>query len=297
MTDLEIIDEIQKIRNKNNVNWMDILRIAFTYAPEETRKIFKRITNDDNLINELSKQLANNDSITVIGPGESVKNLNPPTHTTLAFSGNFRTFQDLDFTPDYWTFLDPNTLVYLYNDYKQGKFSSEFLGKIKEKTIFLYNNFHTDGTFSQYGFTTHNGEKWVNNEYKNEIFPIVKNLFKDSNEVPCGTSNDYFIEFQNQTHESHKYYQKHIMINHPDDKFSKFLLPLVFYFFPEKKNIYSVGFGDFNSPRYNCPVGDVNDYNLFKESFDGIKSKLSNYLTQTEKKLVFLNPESYFNQL
>ena len=58
--DLEIIDEIQKVRGKNNVNWMDILRIAFTHAPEETREVFKRITNDDNLINELSKQLANN---------------------------------------------------------------------------------------------------------------------------------------------------------------------------------------------------------------------------------------------
>jgi hypothetical protein len=60
MTDLEIIDEIQKVRGKNNVNWMDILRIAFVHAPEETREVFKRITNDDNLINKLSKQLANN---------------------------------------------------------------------------------------------------------------------------------------------------------------------------------------------------------------------------------------------
>jgi hypothetical protein len=60
MTDLEIIDEIQKVRGKNNVNWMDILRIAFTYSPKETREVFKRITNDDNLINELSKKLANN---------------------------------------------------------------------------------------------------------------------------------------------------------------------------------------------------------------------------------------------
>ena len=39
---------------------MDILRIAFTHAPEETREVFKQITNDDNLINELSKKLANN---------------------------------------------------------------------------------------------------------------------------------------------------------------------------------------------------------------------------------------------
>ena len=61
MTDLEIIDEIQKIRSRNNINWMDILKIEFTCAPTETREIFKRITNDDNLINELSKKLANNE--------------------------------------------------------------------------------------------------------------------------------------------------------------------------------------------------------------------------------------------
>jgi hypothetical protein len=61
MTDLEIIDEIQKVRGKNNVNWMDILRIAFIYAPEETREVFKRITDDDNIINNLSKKLANNE--------------------------------------------------------------------------------------------------------------------------------------------------------------------------------------------------------------------------------------------
>ena len=59
-TDLEIIDDIQNIRKKNNVNWMDILRIAFKHAPEETREVFKRITSDDNKINELSIELSNN---------------------------------------------------------------------------------------------------------------------------------------------------------------------------------------------------------------------------------------------
>ena len=29
LTDMEIIDKIQDIRSKNNVNWMDILRLAF----------------------------------------------------------------------------------------------------------------------------------------------------------------------------------------------------------------------------------------------------------------------------
>lgn len=61
LSDFEIINAIQNIRNKNNVNWMDILRIAFKHAPEETRTVFKRITNSDDEIGNLSKLLANNE--------------------------------------------------------------------------------------------------------------------------------------------------------------------------------------------------------------------------------------------
>lgn len=60
MSDLEIINEIEKIRSKNNVNWMDILRIAFTYAPDESRKVMSKINDDDNKISELLKRLSNN---------------------------------------------------------------------------------------------------------------------------------------------------------------------------------------------------------------------------------------------
>ena len=61
MTDLEIIDEIEKIRSKNNVNWMDILRLSFKHAPKEARNIISKINNDDNKISNLLKQLSNND--------------------------------------------------------------------------------------------------------------------------------------------------------------------------------------------------------------------------------------------
>ena len=57
-TDIDIIDEIQSIRSKNNINWMNILKIAFKYAPEETRKVFKNIAKEDNSIIELSNELA-----------------------------------------------------------------------------------------------------------------------------------------------------------------------------------------------------------------------------------------------
>ena len=35
---LDIIDEVQKIRSNNNINWMDILRLSFTHAPEEAKE-------------------------------------------------------------------------------------------------------------------------------------------------------------------------------------------------------------------------------------------------------------------
>ncbi len=54
---LEVIRKIENIRRGNNVNWMNILRVAFTSAPIEASKIFKKIYSDDKSINYLSKKL------------------------------------------------------------------------------------------------------------------------------------------------------------------------------------------------------------------------------------------------
>ena len=58
MTDLEIINKIEKVRSKNNINWMNILRLAFKYAPEEAREIVSKINSDDQRIGELLKKLS-----------------------------------------------------------------------------------------------------------------------------------------------------------------------------------------------------------------------------------------------
>jgi len=52
-----IINQIQEIRKKNNVNWMDILRIAFESSPNRTKGVFKNIFKDDKSINALSRKL------------------------------------------------------------------------------------------------------------------------------------------------------------------------------------------------------------------------------------------------
>ena len=43
MTDQQIIDEIQEIRARNNVNWMDVVRMCFELAPESARSLFSEI--------------------------------------------------------------------------------------------------------------------------------------------------------------------------------------------------------------------------------------------------------------
>lgn len=63
MTDEQIIDEIEGIRRKNNTHWMDVVRLAFRIAPEESRKIFKEIKKCDRIINELTENLAENNFI------------------------------------------------------------------------------------------------------------------------------------------------------------------------------------------------------------------------------------------
>lgn len=54
---LTIISKIEKIRSKNNVNWMNILRLAFKLDPQSASKIMKKINYDDKKISDLLKKL------------------------------------------------------------------------------------------------------------------------------------------------------------------------------------------------------------------------------------------------
>ena len=53
-----IINLIKEVRAKNNDCWMDILKLAFAYAPNQAKEIFKNITENDAEINKLSKELS-----------------------------------------------------------------------------------------------------------------------------------------------------------------------------------------------------------------------------------------------
>ena len=55
---LQIISKIEKIRSKNNVNWMNILRLAFKLDSSSASKIMSKINYDDKKISNLLKKLS-----------------------------------------------------------------------------------------------------------------------------------------------------------------------------------------------------------------------------------------------
>ncbi len=54
---LKIIKEIELARSKNNVNWMNILRIAYKNDPKNTVKVLNKINSFDAKISRLLKSI------------------------------------------------------------------------------------------------------------------------------------------------------------------------------------------------------------------------------------------------
>jgi hypothetical protein len=54
---LKIIKQIETVRSKNNKNWMDLYRLAFAVAPDESVKIIKKILSRDKSVSKLAEKL------------------------------------------------------------------------------------------------------------------------------------------------------------------------------------------------------------------------------------------------
>lgn len=55
---IDIIKMIQNTRSKNNINWMDILKIAYKNDPKSTKLVVSRINKLDKKISNLFKKLS-----------------------------------------------------------------------------------------------------------------------------------------------------------------------------------------------------------------------------------------------
>jgi hypothetical protein len=54
---LNFVNQIQKIRSKNNKNWMDLLRLSLKLDYNSTSKILKEICKDDKRISNLAQKI------------------------------------------------------------------------------------------------------------------------------------------------------------------------------------------------------------------------------------------------
>jgi len=54
---LKLVNQIQKIRSKNNKNWMDLLRLSLMIDFNSTSKILKEICKDDKRISNLAQKI------------------------------------------------------------------------------------------------------------------------------------------------------------------------------------------------------------------------------------------------
>ncbi|AGI66654.1 hypothetical protein OAN307_c09340 [Octadecabacter antarcticus 307] len=54
---LRLIDGIEQVRSKNNVNWMNLLRVALKANPEATLELVRDINSKDNEVSELFAKL------------------------------------------------------------------------------------------------------------------------------------------------------------------------------------------------------------------------------------------------
>ena len=54
---LKLLDKIEKVRSKNNKNWMDILRLSIKLDYKNTSILIKEIYKQDTKISNLAKKI------------------------------------------------------------------------------------------------------------------------------------------------------------------------------------------------------------------------------------------------
>ena len=54
---LKLIKQIENVRSKNNKNWMDLYRLAFSKAPEEAIVLIKKILIKDKKVSSIAEKL------------------------------------------------------------------------------------------------------------------------------------------------------------------------------------------------------------------------------------------------
>jgi len=240
--------------------------------------------------------------VLLLGPGESSSRFNTGDLgkiTTISFSGNIDWLAENNVHTDYWTFFDPNSTLYVLNNIESGKYPKEWINKLKKNTTLLCNKFIGTDDFYDNGFTTSRGSQWNREVFGEQILP------KLSNDIFAGIEKVDQQVNQNTYDSYYKDPSKCPLVVHTGfdpqgrklntDKFICFILPLVLTHFTELREIYSVGFGDYDDVRIN--TGTKEGYESFKISYNMMKEKTKDLLKHRGVSIKFINKDSYFKEL
>jgi len=61
MTDEELLDQITRVRAQNNVNWVELLRIALRADPKATKEVLGKVLIMDLQVSRLTRALSATD--------------------------------------------------------------------------------------------------------------------------------------------------------------------------------------------------------------------------------------------
>ena len=235
--------------------------------------------------------------IYLIGPGRSKLNYDISklkNKIILNFSGDLVWFCENNIYPTYWTFLDPNSTIYLLDRLKDKKYNSKWFKGLKKHSKIIFHSFQGTDEFYKEGFTTWRGKDWNKNEFGKNILPKICSFFKKTIKLPHIISQNNFDSFYNSEIDHLSPIIRH-GANINTDKFICYILPLVLSYFKNIKQINCIGFGDFNESRlYNNNSGG---YEGYKISYEKVKNKLIDLLKYKKISIKFNDKNSYFIEL
>ena len=188
----------------------------------------------------------------MVGPTRKIQDYNVDYFYTarqqeykiITWSGGINLFRDIGFAPDYYSFLDPLSMMW-YDEISVFKNSV-----INENTSLIladiYDNIFTDEDKSEYyklGYTCDKAKKkssFLKKEFEEQI---KNNNFKKTikikpNNIPIDSVNS-FIDFKKSFHILTDF-------GNDTDKLTSFLIPIVLYYFKNITEIKCLGFGDIN---------------------------------------------------
>ena len=234
------------------------------------------------------------DTLYLIGPGSSISDFNPEQlgdNPTLTFSGTLDWFYENNIYPTYWCFIDPYTVIVLLHSILSSPEKTKWAEGLKDNTTLLYNHFQGTNEFYSEGLTTSQGLRWCVDEFGGQTFPAFKTLFKEAKSLHTKVATeDYSLLFGDLGCP---------LIKHPTrentDKFTSYVIPLAVYYFTKLKNIYSIGFGDYNQPR--AYTTNSHGYESFLKSYNILFPLVKQVLEKKKIGITFINRDSYYKAL